>query len=850
MARIEIVPQGPNDPLASALAQALGDRAQIQSSALAEALVATGAPSPSPVASNLAQMLAAPAGSEAPVTYSPPMQPMPPEADTPPQVPALQSLMQDRLLGRSSMTQQVPVAPVQSASQPMTPMQGQRAPSRLDAFRQKNPAYANVPDAQLADALHRKFYSDMPRADFDQALGMTPSEPAPDWAAMDAQLDAAASRAGLESRGLPTGPITAGARPSAQGTQQTRRFEVQAPGGKVYEVEAPDERTAYDAVRRIEADARNSGSDYERIMVALRNAHAAGDTAAATRLAQMARSAQAGQSGQPGAASGPIEVEAPDGSIIEFPAGTDDATIDRVMQENFGPGSRGTTTAAGQTLEQQRALALAEARRRAAEAQGPWASYQGADPSISNREEQGTLAQLRGNMVGNARAAADGLLFGGGDEYFAGLYAALGRDPQQGGWFNYDRPLGERYTDALGKVRAEEDAFKEAHPYTSAAAEMTGALIGPAKGGAGFIRNGANGLAHMGRSGLVGAATAAGYGFGEGEGGAGNRATQAAISAPLGAVGGAAIGGLGEGFSAAIGALRSRRMPADTLPTIEGLKAEAGALYEAARQSGAVVPESTVKGMASSIGTKLKAEGFDKMLHPRVNAVLQRLSSEGGDKSLADLEILRRVAAGAANSIEPDERRLASMVLDGIDDAVEGMGGDAAPLKAAREVWSRMRRMETIETAIEKASLQDDFASGLRSQFKVLLRNTRRLRGFAEADIAAMRAIAKGEGGAGLLSGLGRRLSPSSITGLALTGGAGFGGAGFGAAAIPAAGMGMKRLGDALTTGAATNLSQMVGMDSTRRALIEALAGPVAPLAPAVVAPGMLAQGLFGHDRR
>lgn len=751
MGRIEIVPQGPRDALALALAKALGDRAQIRPSALAEALVATGTPSPSPVASKLAQMLASPVSSEAPSTYSPPMQPMQPEADTPPQVPALQSLMQDRLLGRPAMTPQVPVAPVQAASQPMTPMQAQRAPSRLDAFRQKNPAYANVPDAQLADALHRKFYSGMPRADFDRALGMTPNQSAPDWTAMSAQLDAAASRTGLEPRSLPTDQLAAGTQPSASGAQQLRRFKVQAPSGAVHEVEAPDEQAAYEAGRRMEAGQMAAGG---------------------ARV---------------------IEVEGPEGTIYEFPAGTDDATIKAALQKAYGAPATG---------------------------------------------------QGFGNNV--AQAAGDGLFFGFGDEVSARLNAMTGYDASTGSYGNW----GTTYADQLAAVRGQERQFREEHPVISTVAEVGGGLIGPAKLGTGFIRNGATGLSRIGRSGLVGAATAAGYGFGEGEAGTSNRATQAAVSAPLGAIGGAAIGGLGEGFSAAIGALRSRRMPADTLPTIEGLKAEAGALYEAARQSGAVVPESTVKGMASNIGTKLKAEGFDKMLHPRVNAVLQRLSSEAGDKSLADLEILRRVAAGAANSIEPDERRLASMVLDGIDDAVESMGGDAAPLKAAREVWSRMRRMETIETAIEKASLQDDFASGLRSQFKVLLRNPRRLRGFSEADIAAMRAIAKGQGGAGLLSGLGRRLSPSSITGLALTGGAGFGGAGFGAAAIPAAGMGMKRLGDALTTGAARNLSQRVGMDSTRRALLQALAGPAAPLAPAVVAPGMLAQGLFGHDRR
>ncbi|MFC0339780.1 hypothetical protein [Paracoccus niistensis] len=795
MGRIEIAPQGPRDALALALAQALGDRAQIRPSALAEALAATGTRSPSPVASRIAQMLASPAGSEAPSTYSPPMQPLPPEADALPQVPApaLQSLMRERLLGRPAMMPQMSAPPEQAPSQAVLQTEAQRTPSRLEAFRQKNPAYANVPDPQLADALHRKFYSDVPRADFDQALGMTPSQPTPDWTAMSAQLDAAASRTGLEPRSLPSGQLAPGAPPIASGAQQLRRFKVQAPSGAVHEVEALDEQAAYEAARQMEGGQSAQGSDYERIMVALRNADAAGDTAAATRLAQMARSAKARQTPQAGGNADFIEVEGPEGTIYEFPAGTDDATIKAALQKVYGAPTAG---------------------------------------------------QGFGNNV--AQAAGDGLFFGFGDEISARLNAITGYDAKTGAYGNW----GTTYADQLDAVRGQERQFREEHPVISTAAELGGSLIGPAKLGTGFIRNGATGLARIGRSGLVGAATAAGYGFGEGEGGASNRVTQAAVSAPLGAIGGAAIGGLGEGFSAAIGALRSRRMPADTLPTIEGLKAEAGALYEAARQSGAVVPESTVKGMASNIGTKLKAEGFDKMLHPRVNAVLQRLSSEAGDKSLADLEILRRVAAGAANSIEPDERRLASMVLDGIDDAVESMGGDAAPLQAAREVWSRMRRMETIETAIEKASLQDDFASGLRSQFKVLLRNPRRLRGFAEADIAAMRAIAKGEGGAGLLSGLGRRLSPSSITGLALTGGAGFGGAGFGAAAIPAAGMGMKRLGDALTTRAARNLSQRVGKDSTRRALLQALAGPVAPLAPAVVAPGMLAQGLFGHDRR
>jgi len=44
--------------------------------------------------------------------------------------------------------------------------------------RAKYPQYADMPDAALADALHKKFYSDMPRADFDAKIGLKAAAPA------------------------------------------------------------------------------------------------------------------------------------------------------------------------------------------------------------------------------------------------------------------------------------------------------------------------------------------------------------------------------------------------------------------------------------------------------------------------------------------------------------------------------------------------------------------------------------------------------------------------------------------------------------------------------------------------
>jgi hypothetical protein len=51
--------------------------------------------------------------------------------------------------------------------------------TKLQEFRQKyQGAYDDLDDQQLADALHRKFYSDMPRAEFDTKIGLTPAQAA------------------------------------------------------------------------------------------------------------------------------------------------------------------------------------------------------------------------------------------------------------------------------------------------------------------------------------------------------------------------------------------------------------------------------------------------------------------------------------------------------------------------------------------------------------------------------------------------------------------------------------------------------------------------------------------------
>ena len=48
-------------------------------------------------------------------------------------------------------------------------------------IRAQYPQYADMPDAALADALHKKFYADLPKAEFDAKIGLASVDNRPDW---------------------------------------------------------------------------------------------------------------------------------------------------------------------------------------------------------------------------------------------------------------------------------------------------------------------------------------------------------------------------------------------------------------------------------------------------------------------------------------------------------------------------------------------------------------------------------------------------------------------------------------------------------------------------------------------
>jgi len=445
-------------------------------------------------------------------------------------------------------------------------------------------------------------------------------------------------------------------------------------------------------------------------------------------------------------------------------------------------------------------------------------------------------------------AFTQGAAAGFGDELTAAEAAVLGKTPE-GGLFDYSQPIGERYDRALEAERGQQAQARETNPLLTGAAEMAGAgasLAVPAGTAMGAVKG-----ASLPVKGAVGGATGAAqggvYGFGEGEGGLENRLENAADVATVTGAVSAALPFAGRGVQKVLD-LAKTAVGSPTIkavaPTLQEMKTKAGALFKAAEQNGAVVSPTAFGNMALKLQSKIAKEGIDKTLHPKAYAALTRVLEDAatGSPTLGNLQTLRRVVGTAAKSLEPDERRLASMMIDEMDDFVAnlkdkdligGIVGDAPKQMAeGRALWGQMRRAEIIEDVIEKAGdAASGFENGVRIGFRALLKNKKKLRGFSKDEIAAMRQITRGgnltERGLRVLGKLSfdRSGSTNFLGGsIGIAGGAAVGGP-LGAILVPLAGQAAQAGSKRMTGNAAQAVRDMaaggapVGKTVTQKAL-------------------------------
>jgi hypothetical protein len=272
-------------------------------------------------------------------------------------------------------------------------------------------------------------------------------------------------------------------------------------------------------------------------------------------------------------------------------------------------------------------------------------------------------------------------------------------------------------------------------------------------------------------------------------------------------------------------ALRPRPRP----PTVNQLEQMGQRAYADAESAGLVISRPSMERMAASIRRDAMAEGLDPTLHPRATAALNRIDQflQEPPLTLQRVDTLRQVLRAAGDSTVRSERRLASRMVSRLDEHIENLpqadvlagnaGQATAALRRARDLWSRMRKAETIEDAVQRgtriaASTNSggNVQNAIRQKIRQILDSPRRARGFTAAERRLMETVVRGSRVENLLRLLGRMSPQSNMLLSALSGGGAIYTANPLLLAPPAIGIGAKALGNVVTRRHARLLDEMI----------------------------------------
>jgi hypothetical protein len=260
-------------------------------------------------------------------------------------------------------------------------------------------------------------------------------------------------------------------------------------------------------------------------------------------------------------------------------------------------------------------------------------------------------------------------------------------------------------------------------------------------------------------------------------------------------------------------------------PSLEKLQSDKDAAYKRAEETGVVVSRDALNKLKVQLVNDLKKEGLDKDLHPKTSAALKRVLETKGQLTLSEIETLRKIANDAKGAIDKSDGRLGARIVDKIDDFEDALGeGDvvsgnpaaASAYKEARALNTRLSKAKEIDQLYQRAELNAPNFSGsgmenaLRTEFRALAKNERKMRRFTPAERAAIKKVAMGGPVENTLRQLGK-LAPTGIVsaGMGTLGGFALGGSA-GAALVPAIGTASRYAATRMTRRNANAASELM----------------------------------------
>lgn len=325
---------------------------------------------------------------------------------------------------------------------------------------------------------------------------------------------------------------------------------------------------------------------------------------------------------------------------------------------------------------------------------------------------------------------------------------------------------GRTYESELDRLRQDEANMSDGARFSADIAGAFAPGIGAGKAIAKTAGWGKRALAGAG-AGAAGGGTLA---FNEAEGGPRERLSSALFGAGVSGALGGAIPMVGAGVRAGMQNRAAKKLikkAAEKAPSSDELRALGGKLYQQIDDAGVQIKPESFDRMRANATQRLRTNtGFDELPGPgsltpnssRVMGIMGQASEKMADEPSAalpfrSLDQMRRQAGAAAGNVTNKADQKAGMeIINTLDDFVKKLrpedivDGDVASLQSAipkaRQIWSRMSNSQLVDDAIEAS---EDYlsgsASGIRNQFKNILRNKKLAARFTDAEKKALRRV-------------------------------------------------------------------------------------------------------------
>lgn len=259
----------------------------------------------------------------------------------------------------------------------------------------------------------------------------------------------------------------------------------------------------------------------------------------------------------------------------------------------------------------------------------------------------------------------------------------------------------------------------------------------------------------------------------------------------------------------------------ESIPDQNELRTTARTLFDEIDSEGVLLKPDVYEKLAQKVEIISKQMGVHPKITPASHAAMEEvLAGRGKEIKLSDLEVLREIAQNAAKSnTNRKEASIGTQIIEQIDALINDLKpeslikgdstGVAEKYRQARDLWGRMRKSEMINRAVDKAeNYHSGFENGIRMQFKNILNNDRLIKFFNKQEIEEMKRVSNGDFKGNLTRFLGRFAMTEGKAHNSLMGTMGAG-AGYmmgditGMVIVPAVGQVSRNLAQKLTAGRA-----------------------------------------------